>query len=104
MKAPKEMLFLGKKHMLELMVKGLFWLAPIIAISIIILWLYNKMSALTGFLFRMFGFNPASYPLLWTIIGVIFIAFIAYVIGFFVETRLGDLIQKLYAKIMDTLL
>jgi uncharacterized membrane protein len=95
----KNFLGYGKSHVLSIMIKGLFWLAPIIAITIIILWIYDKIDALTGSMFELFGFEPEKYPFLWTLIGLALLGFIAYVIGIFVETRLGDFIQRLYCKI-----
>lgn len=95
----KEYLGYGKDHVITIIIKGLFWLAPIIAITIIILWVYDKVDKLTGNMFELFGFNPENHPLLWTIIGVLLLGFIAYVIGIFVETKLGDFIQKIYSKI-----
>ncbi|WP_419766044.1 MAG: DUF502 domain-containing protein [Arcobacter sp.] len=95
----KKFLSHGKSHILEVILKGLFWLAPIVAISIIILWLYGKINAVTGYMFEIIGLNPENFPFLWTIVGVCLLIFIAYVIGIFVETSLGDFVQKLYSKI-----
>lgn len=89
----------GKSHFFTVIIKGLFWLAPIIAITIIVLWVYEKIDALTGSLFEFIGLNPQHFPLLWTFIGVVLLAFIAYTIGIFVETKLGNSIQKIYSKI-----
>lgn len=89
----------GKSHIFEVILKGLFWLAPIIAISIIILWIYEKIDSLTGYLFEIIGLNPQNFPFIWTMIGVALLFFIAYVIGIFVETSLGKFIQKIYSKI-----
>ncbi len=89
----------GKDHFITVILKGLFWLAPIAAITIIILWIYDKIDALTGNMFQIFGFEPDKFPFLWTIVGLFLFGFIAYVIGIFVETGLGNFIQKLYAKI-----
>jgi uncharacterized membrane protein len=89
----------GKNHIFEVIIKGLFWLAPIVAISIIIHWIYGKISAITGYLFQIIGLNPQHFPFLWTIIGVCLLIFIAYVIGIFVETSLGNFVQKIYSKI-----
>lgn len=95
----KDFLSHGKSHVFEVIIKGLFWLAPIVAITIIILWIYKKVDAVTGYLFEIIGLNPEHFPFLWTIVGVCLLIFIAYVIGIFVETSLGDFVQKLYSKI-----
>lgn len=95
----KNFLSHGKSHIFEIIIKGLFWLAPIIAITAIILWLYNKIDAVTGYLFHLIGLDPQNFPFIWTVVGVALLLFIAYVIGIFVETRLGDFVQKIYSKI-----
>lgn len=95
----KNFLALGKNHFISVIFKGLFWLAPMLAITIIILWVYDKINALTGSMFEMFGFQPEKYPILWTLIGLFILGFIAYVIGIFVESRLGNFIHKIYSKI-----
>jgi len=89
----------GKSHILEVIFKGLFWLAPIAAITIIILWIYEKIDTVTGYLFSIIGLNPQQFPFIWTIVGVALLIFLAYVIGIFVETSLGDFINKVYSKI-----
>jgi len=95
----KEFLGHGKNHIITVILKGLFWLAPIVAITMILLWIYDKVNALTGYLFTIVGFSPEHYPVLWTFIGVALLAFFAYVLGIFVETGLINFIQKLYSKI-----
>jgi uncharacterized membrane protein len=95
----KEFFALGKDHIVTVILKGLFWLAPIIAITIIILWLYEKINVVTGYLFSLLGIAPQNFPFLWTIIGVALLGLIAYVIGVFVESSFGNLIQKLYSKV-----
>lgn len=95
----KEYLGHGKDHIITVILKGLFWLAPIAAVTIIVLWIYEKVNALTGYLFTFIGFEPDNFPLIWTIIGVAVLAFLAYVLGIFVETGLINFVQKLYSKI-----
>jgi uncharacterized membrane protein len=95
----KEYLGYGKDHIMTVILKGLFWLAPIVAITMIILWIYEKMDALTGKLFMIVGFEPDHFPILWTFIGVILLAFLAYILGVFVETGLVNFVQKIYSKI-----
>ena len=95
----KEFFSHGKDHIITVILKGLFWLAPIVAITIIILWIYEKMDTLTGHLFQIVGFEPTQYPILWTFIGVVLLAFLAYVLGVFVETGLMNFVPKIYSKI-----
>lgn len=95
----KNFLAHGKDHIVTVIVKGLFWLAPIAAITIIVLWLYEKVNILTGQLFHIVGFEPNNFPVLWTFIGLALLAFLAYVLGVFVETGLMNFIPKIYSKI-----
>lgn len=67
----------GKNHILEVILKGLFWLAPIVAITIIIRWIYGKVVYVTGYLFEIIGLNPENFPFIWTIIGLALLLFIA---------------------------
>ena len=95
----KEYLGYGKDHIVTVILKGLFWLAPIAAITIIVLWIYEKVDILTGYLFKFVGFEPAHFPILWTFIGLGLLIFLAYVLGVFVETGLVNFVQKIYSKI-----
>lgn len=95
----KEFLAHGKDHIVTVILKGLFWLAPIAAITIIILWIYEKVDILTGYLFTSVGFEPTNYPILWTFIGLAILGFGAYVLGVFIETGLMNFIPKLYEKV-----
>jgi len=95
----KEFFGHGKDHIVTVILKGLFWLAPIAAITIIILWIYEKVDTLTGYLFTFVGFEPTNYPVLWTFIGLALLGFFAYILGVFVETGLMNFIPKLYSKI-----
>lgn len=95
----KEYLGYGKNHIVTVILKGLFWLAPIAAITIIVLWIYEKVDTLTGYLFTFVGFEPAHFPILWTFIGVALLGFLSYVLGVFVEIGLVGFVQKIYARI-----
>jgi len=95
----KDFLSHGKDHTITVILKGFFWLAPIAAITIIIIWIYEKMDALTGYLFQIVGFEPTQFPILWTFIGLALIAFLAYVLGVFIETGLMNFVNKMYSKI-----
>lgn len=95
----KEFFAHGKDHIITVILKGLFWLAPIAAITIIVLWIYEKIDILTGYLFTTVGFEPTNYPVLWTLLGLAIFAFLAYVLGVFVETGLMNFIPTIYSKI-----
>lgn len=89
----------GKDHVMTVILKGLFWLAPIIAITIIILWIYEKVNKLSGGLFHIVGFEPNNFPVLWTFVGLALLGLLAYILGVFVETGLMNFVQKIYSKI-----
>lgn len=95
----KEFFAHGKDHIITVILKGLFWLAPIAAITIIIVWIYEKVDLLTGYLFTSVGFEPTNFPILWTFIGLMLVVFFAYVLGVFVETGLMNFIPMIYEKI-----
>ena len=95
----KEYLGYGKNHIVTVILKGLFWLAPIAAVTIIVLWIYEKVNILTGHLFKLVGFEPSNFPILWTFIGLGLLIFLAYVLGVFVEIGLVGFVQKIYSKI-----
>ena len=57
------------------------------------------MDTLTGYFFKMVGFEPTQYPILWTFIGIALLAFLAYVLGVFIETGLMNFVHKIYSKI-----
>lgn len=89
----------GKDHIVRVILKGLFWLAPIAAITIILIWIYEKINELTGSMFELLGFEPEKFPFLWTIFGVVIMVLVAYIMGVFAETKLVDIIQRVYSKI-----
>ncbi|WP_258238295.1 DUF502 domain-containing protein [Arcobacter sp. CECT 8983] len=95
----KKYLSHGKDHVVTVILKGLFWLAPIAAITIIVIWIYEKINQLTGSMFELLGFEPEKFPFLWTIFGVVIMFLFAYILGVFAETKLVDIIQRVYSKI-----
>lgn len=86
-------------HFLKVMVQGIFWLTPIVAILAVILWLYGKADYVTGKLFHLIGLNPQENFFIWTIAGVILLGLTAYAIGHFMETRLGSFLEDLFSKV-----
>jgi len=87
------------KHFVHIMLQGLFWLLPIVAIFIILSWLYGKITMMVGWVFRFTGFIPESHTFLWGILVVLIFLMILYVLGWLVKTRLADLIEYLFCKI-----
>lgn len=87
------------KHFINIMLQGLFWLLPIVAILIILSWLYGKITMLVGKVFRLIGFAPESYEFLWSILVIFIFLIILYILGWFVKTRFADLFEYLFCKI-----
>ena len=87
------------KHFINIMLQGLFWLLPIVAMMIILSWLYQKIELLIGGAFRIIGFSPEHNVLLWEIIAIIIFLVILYLLGWIVRTRLAHLFELLFCKI-----
>ncbi|WP_309497250.1 DUF502 domain-containing protein [Sulfurovum sp.] len=87
------------KHFIKIMLQGLFWLLPIVAILIILSWLYGKIDMLVGKVFRLIGFAPESHEFLWSLLVISIFLVILYILGWFVKTRLADLFEYLFCKI-----
>ena len=79
--------------------QGLFWLLPIVATVMIIVWLYDKIDALVSKFFNLIGFAPQNHELLWSIAVLFVFVFIVYIIGYLVQTRLGSYFESIFHKI-----
>jgi len=87
------------KHFSKTILQGLFWLLPIVAILIILSWLYGKITLTVDWVFRFTGFEPNSHVFMWGVL-VIFIFFvILYLLGWVVKTRLADILEYIFCKI-----
>lgn len=87
------------KHFSNVMLQGLFWILPIAAIIIIILWLYSKIELLVAWVFRLTGFAPENYVFLWGLLVVVLFFFLLYIVGHLVKTRLANLFEHIFTKI-----
>lgn len=87
------------KHFISIMLQGLFWLLPIVAIMIILSWLYRKIENLIGGAFRLIGFSPEHNVFLWEIIAILIFLVILYLLGWIVKTRLAHLFEYLFFKV-----
>lgn len=90
---------LALRHILEHVLKGVFWLLPIVAITVIILWLYSKVGKIIDLIFSLVGFEPEQYIFLWMTLVILIITSLLYFIGLFMDTKLADFFQKIFAKI-----
>jgi len=89
----------GRAHFIKVTIQGIFWLIPIVAIIAVVLWLYDKADFITAKLFHLIGLNPQNNIFLWTVVGLALLAVTAYLIGHFIETRLGSFLENLFSKI-----
>jgi len=87
------------KHFINIMLQGLFWLLPIVAIMIILSWLYSKIELLIAGAFRLIGFSPEHNVFLWELFAVLIFLFILYLLGWLVKTKLAYLFELLFYKI-----
>lgn len=87
------------KHFFKVMLQGLFWLLPIVAMMIILLWVYSKIELLVGWAFRLIGFAPENNVFLWGLLAVFLFLVILYIVGHLVKTRLADLFEHIFSKI-----
>ncbi len=87
------------KHFIKVVLKGLLWILPIVAILMIIFWLYDKIDSLVKALFGFIGFTPQNNEFLWFVAVILVFLFLLYMVGHFVETRLAALFEKIFKKI-----
>jgi uncharacterized membrane protein len=87
------------KHFIELILKGLFWLLPIILIMMIVLWLYEKIDKFVSIVFQSVGFAPQNHQFLWLVVGIILLLVILYIVGHLAQTRLANFVENLIKKI-----
>jgi len=87
------------KHFIELILKGLFWLLPIVLILMIVLWLYEKIDKLVSVIFTFIGFTPKNHEFLWLLVGLGLLLILLYVVGHLAQTRLAKFLDSIATKI-----
>jgi uncharacterized membrane protein len=87
------------KHFIELILKGLFWLLPIILIMMIVLRLYEKIDKFVSIIFQSVGFAPQNHQFLWLVVGIILMLVILYIVGHLAQTRLANFVETFIKKI-----
>ena len=87
------------KHFTKTILKGLFWLLPIVTILIILSWLYRKITMMVDWVFKFTGFEPNSHTFLWSLLVIFIFLIILYLLGWIVKTRLADMFEYLFCKI-----
>lgn len=84
---------------IKIILKGLLWLLPMVAVIMIIIWIYDKIHSVVNAVFSFIGFDPQKYEFLWFIAVILIFLSLLYVIGHFVETRLASIFERLFCKI-----
>lgn len=87
------------QHFMKIIFKGLLWLLPMVAIVMILLWLYEKIDTLVETIFTLIGFEPQHNQFLWLIAVILIFLFLLYIVGHFMETRLAHLFERVFCKI-----
>jgi uncharacterized membrane protein len=87
------------KHFAENILQGLFWLLPIAAVIFILLWVYDKMDAVTLKIFAALGFDIDGQSFVWIALTIVILALTLYILGFIIHTKLASLFETLFAKI-----
>lgn len=87
------------KHFTTIIIQGLFWLLPIVAILIILSWLYGKITLMVDWVFGFTGFEPHSHIFMWSVLVILIFFVILYLLGWLVKTRLANLFEYLFCKI-----
>lgn len=80
-------------------IRGLFWLLPMAAIVFIVIWLFEKISLLSNYIFNLFGFDPEKYQLIWTLFAVLILFMLLAIIGQIAKTRLAIWFEKMPMKV-----
>jgi uncharacterized membrane protein len=89
----------GWNHFFKIALQGLFWLAPIVAILMVVTWLYGKIDQLTEWLFSIVGLNPQQFQFLWMVLALSLLLVSLYIVGHLMETRAAALFEKLFSNI-----
>jgi len=87
------------KHFTKIILQGLFWLLPIVAILIILSWLYGKITMMVDWVFKFTGFEPNTHVFMWGMLVIFIFLVILYLLGWIVKTRLADMFEYLFCKI-----
>ena len=87
------------KRFTERTIQGLFWLLPIVAIVLLVLWLFNKIDQFVNWVFKVVGFTPISHEWIWFTLVLFILVLFLYILGHFVQTRLGAFMESILSKI-----
>jgi uncharacterized membrane protein len=84
---------------LERTIQGLFWLLPIVAITLLILWLFNKIDIFVNWIFNIVGFTPISHEYVWFALVLFVLVIILYILGHLIQTSVVSYLESVLKKI-----
>ena len=87
------------KKFTERTIQGLFWLLPIVAITLLILWLFNKIDIFVNWVFHLVGFTPLSHEYAWFALVLFVLVLILYILGHLIQTSIMSYFEKVLKKI-----
>lgn len=87
------------KHFTEVILQGIFWILPIVAVIMVGIWLFNKIDSLVAWVFEFIGFVPQSNEFLWFALVLAVLVLILYLLGHFMETKLSNITEMVFEKI-----
>ncbi len=87
------------KEFMRVVLKGLFWLLPMVAVIMLVLWFYKKLDFLVEKVLSFVGLEPQNNEALWFILVIAVFLFLLYIIGHLAETRLANLFDAIFSEI-----
>lgn len=87
------------KRFSERTIQGLFWLLPIVAITLLVLWLFNKIDLFVNWVFQLVGFTPLSHEYAWFALVLFVLVMILYIIGHLIQTSVMSYLERVLKKI-----
>ena len=79
--------------------QGFFWLIPIVAIGIILVVVFEKLSAINATIANFLGIQASSNSILFVLCGLVCIVIVCYIAGHILNTFLGEWFNKIIHKI-----
>jgi uncharacterized membrane protein len=80
-------------------VQGFFWLIPIVAIGIILVVVFEKLSVINATIANFLGIQVSSNSILFVLCGLVCIVIVCYIAGHILNTFLGEWFNKIIHKI-----
>lgn len=79
--------------------QGFFWLIPIVAIGVILVVVFEKLSTINTAIANFLGIQANSNSMLFVVCGLVCVVIICYIAGHILNTFLGEWFNKIIHKI-----